>query len=128
MAVARAYFNTIEGSTDSETMFALALTFGLMDEPLPALERMVALVEEGGHAHDIEFPLQMTLGVSDGERLWAVRYSTEGNGKTRSLWSTVDAATVRALDPNTERLQRLGDEDRVVVSEPLGGLPGMWQE
>jgi glutamine amidotransferase len=73
MAVERPYFNTIEGSTDSETMFALALTFGLMDEPMPALERMAGFVEEVGHAHDIEHPLQMTLGVSDGERLWAVR-------------------------------------------------------
>src|SRR4029078_6917272 len=111
MAVARAYFNTIEGSTDSETMFALALTFGLMDEPLPALERMVALVEEGGHSHDIEHPLQMTLGVSDGERLWAVRYSSEGNGKTRSLWSSVDAATIRALQPENPRLPKRAHED-----------------
>jgi hypothetical protein len=76
----------------------------------------------------VEHPLQMTLGVSDGDRLWAVRYSSEGNGKTRSLWSTVDAPTRRALAPDNPRLQQLGDEDRVVVSEPLGGLPGMWQE
>jgi predicted glutamine amidotransferase len=128
MAVDRAYFNTIEGSTDSETMFALALTFGLMDDPLPALERMAGFVEEVGHGHGIEHPLQMTLGVSDGERLWAIRYSSEGNGKTRSLWSSVDAATIRALQPENPRLQKLGDEDRVIVSEPLTALPGMWQE
>jgi glutamine amidotransferase len=99
-----------------------------MDDPLPALERMAGFVEEVGHAHNVEFPLQMTLGISDGDRLWAVRYSSEGNGKTRSLWSTVDATTIRGLQPSNPRLQQLGDEDRVVVSEPLGGLPGMWQE
>jgi glutamine amidotransferase len=128
LAVDRSFFNSIEGSTDSETMFALALTFGLMDEPLPALERMAGFVEEVAHRNGVEFPLQMTLGVSDGERLWAVRYSSEGHGKTRSLWSTIDAATIRALQPDNERLQRLSDEDRVIVSEPLGGLPGMWRE
>src|SRR3954453_7794213 len=119
MAVDRSYFNTIEGSTDCETMFALALTFGLMDEPLPGLERMAGFVEEVGHSHDIEHPLQMTLGVSDGDKLWAVRYSSEGNGKTRSLWSWVDPAPPRALQPENARLQTIGDEDRVVVSEPL---------
>jgi glutamine amidotransferase len=128
LAVDRSFFNSIEGSTDSETMFALALTFGLMDEPLPALERMAAFVEEVGHRNGVEFPLQMTLGVSDGERLWAVRYSSEGHGKTRSLWSTIDAATIRALQPDNERLQKISDEDRIIVSEPLGGLPGMWRE
>src|SRR3954465_9311619 len=128
LAVDRAYLNTIEGSTDSETMFALALTFGLMDEPLPALERMAAFVEEVGDARDVERPLQVTLGVSDGARVGAVRYSSEGNGKTRSLWSSADAATVRALQPDNPRRQKLGDKERVVVSEPLGGLPGMWQE
>jgi predicted glutamine amidotransferase len=128
LAVDRTFFNSIEGSTDSETMFALALTFGLMDEPLPALERMAGFVEEVGHRNGVEFPLQMTLGVSDGERLWAVRYSSEGHGKTRSLWSTIDAATIRALQPDNERLQKISDEDRVIVSEPLGGLPGMWRE
>ena len=32
------------------------------------------------------------------------------------------------LHPENPRLQRLRDEDRVVVSEPLSDLPGLWQE
>ena len=65
------------------------------------------------------------MGLSDGERLWAFRYSTEG--KSRTLFSSCDAASVRALHPENERLQRLRDEDRVVVSEPLADLPGVWE-
>ena len=128
LAIDPAYFDSIEGSTDSEVMFGLALTFGLMEEPVPALERMAGFVEETGHRHGIEYPLQMTLGISDGDRLWAIRYSSEGHGRTRSLWTTIDAASVRALAPDNEIIQRMRDEDRIVVSEPLGGLPGMWQE
>jgi glutamine amidotransferase len=35
---------------------------------------------------------------------------------------------VRELHPDNPRLQRLRDEDRIVVSEPLADLPGVWQE
>jgi glutamine amidotransferase len=36
--------------------------------------------------------------------------------------------TIRKLHPDNPRLQRLRDEDRIVVSEPLADLPGVWQE
>jgi predicted glutamine amidotransferase len=126
LAVDPSLFEVIEGSTDSELMFALALTFGLMDDPLPALERMAGFVEETGHAHGIEHPLQMTLGVSDGHRLYAIRYSSLG--ESRTLFSSADAHTLRSLHPENPVLQQLGAEDRAIVSEPLGDLPGMWIE
>jgi hypothetical protein len=37
-------------------------------------------------------------------------------------------AALRELHPDSERLQRLTDEDRAIVSEPLGDLPGVWLE
>src|SRR5262245_48986673 len=40
--VADEYYPSIEGTTDSEAMFYLALTFGLRDDPIAAVERMVA--------------------------------------------------------------------------------------
>ncbi len=45
MAVDPELYPLIEGSTDSEVMFFLALTFGLDDDPLGALERMAGFVE-----------------------------------------------------------------------------------
>jgi glutamine amidotransferase len=120
-------FDDIHGSTDSEVLFYLALTFGLDEDPLGAVERAVGFVEATGHAHGIEHPIQMTLGFSDGERLWAVRYSSEG--RSRTLYVSTDAATVRALYPDNARFAALTDEDRVVVSEPLNeDLPGVWTE
>jgi predicted glutamine amidotransferase len=126
LAIDPSLFGVIEGSTDSETMFCLALTFGLMEDPLGALERMAGFVEETGRRHGVEHALQMTLGVSDGERLYAVRYSTLG--RSRTLFSSADAETLRALHPENERLQRLSAEDRAIVSEPLADLPGVWEE
>src|SRR5580765_8083744 len=57
-AVDPALFGTITGSTDSEVMFHLALTFGLQDEPIAAVERMVGFVEETGRRHGVEYPIQ----------------------------------------------------------------------
>lgn len=127
MAVEPSLFDGIHGSTDSETLFYLALTFGLEDDPLGGVERAVGFVEAVGRAHGVEHPIQMTLGLSDGERLYAVRYSSEG--RSRTLYESVDGATVRALYPDNDRLSHLSDEDRVVVSEPLNEeLPGVWVE
>jgi glutamine amidotransferase len=117
-------FDGIEGSTDSEVLFHLALTFGLEDDPLGALERAVGFVEATGRTHGIEHPVQMTVGMSDGERLWAVRYSSERHSRT--LFISQEAKALRALGP--ERFQRFGDEDRAIVSEPLGDLKGVWLE
>lgn len=48
MAVDPKFFTNIEGTTDSELLFHLALSFGLESEPLPALERMAGFVEQLG--------------------------------------------------------------------------------
>jgi predicted glutamine amidotransferase len=126
LAVDPAYFDGIQGTTDSELLFHLALTFGLEDEPLSALERMAGFVEETGRAHGVEAPLQMTIGVSDGERLYAVRYAS--GSEANSLFVSNDAREVRLLYPENERLQKMSDEARAVVSEPLADLPGLWHE
>jgi glutamine amidotransferase len=126
LAVDPRFFNGITGSTDSELLFYLALTCGLEDDPLPAVERAVGIVEATARAHSIEHPVQMTLGFSDGRRLWAVRYSSEH--RSRTLFVSADRKTIQALHPDNPRLARLTDEDRIVVSEPLSDLPGIWLE
>ena len=69
----------------------------------------------------------MTVATTDGKSIWAFRYSSER--KSRSLFFSTDVRTLRALYPENELLQDLGDESRLVVSEPLGNeLPGAWNE
>jgi predicted glutamine amidotransferase len=126
LAIDPSLFDSVAGSTDSEVLFYLALTFGLEHDPLGSVEQAVGFVEEIGRARGVEHPVQMTLGISDGERLYAVRYSTEHHSRT--LFVSVDSESIRALHPDNPRLQRLTDEDRVVVSEPVSDLPGLWSE
>jgi len=126
LAVDPSLFAGIRGSTDSEVLFHLALTFGLEDDPVAALEQAIGVVEECARAHGIENAVQASIGVTDGERLWAIRYSTER--KSRTLFVSAEAATVRRLNPDNPNLQRFKDEDRIVVSEPIADLPGAWNE
>jgi glutamine amidotransferase len=126
LAIDPELYPEIEGTTDSELLFHLALTFGLEDDPPRAVERTIGLVESVGHDHDVEFPFQGTIATSDGECIWAFRYSSEG--QSRSLFFSTDVRTLRALYPENELLRDLGDESRLVVSEPLGDLPGAWNE
>jgi predicted glutamine amidotransferase len=119
-------FTCIQGSTDSEVLFHLALSNGLEDEPIVALEHTIGLVETAARRHGIDRAVQASIGLSDGERLWAVRYSTEG--KSRTLYTSADARAVKQLHPENPRLQRMRDDDRLVVSEPLADLAGVWHE
>jgi predicted glutamine amidotransferase len=125
LAIDPSLFPEIEGSTDSEVVFYLAITFGLDDDPVGAVERAIGFVEATAERHGIDNPVQASMGLSDGECLWAFRYSSER--KSRTLFSSTDAASIRRLHPENERLQRLQDEDRLVVSEPLADLPGVWE-
>jgi glutamine amidotransferase len=119
-------YTDIEGSTDSETLFFLALTFGLADDPFDAVARAIGLVESVGNDHGVEYPFQGTVATTNGESIWAFRYSSEG--KSRSLYYSTNVTTLRQLHPEVEILQGLGEETRLVVSEPLGDLPGAWNE
>jgi glutamine amidotransferase len=91
-----------------------------------AVERMVGFVEETGRRHGVEQPIQMTVATTDGRSIWAFRYSSEG--ASRSLYYSTRMDTLRALYPELEEFGALSDETRVVVSEPLGDLPGAWNE
>ena len=126
LAIDPALFPDIEGSSDSEVLFHLALTFGLEDDPLTALELMVGFVEEVGHRHEVEYPLMMTVATTDGEQIIAARYSSEG--QSRSLYFSTEAHALKAQHPDIEELQELSDETRAIVSEPLGDVVGAWNK
>jgi len=124
LAVAPELFNYILGSTDSELMFFLALTFGLEADPLQSLARMAGFVEQVAESHGIKEALWMSLGVSNGQDLFAVRYASDGDAPT--LYHSRDTEAVVHLNP--EIRSRFGIHARAVVSEPIGIFPDIWQE
>jgi predicted glutamine amidotransferase len=126
LAVDPELFAEIHGSTDTEVVFHLALTLGLEDDPISALERTVGFIESAAQRRAVTGAVQASFGISDGTTVWAVRYSTEG--RARSLFASADVDALRRLHPDNPRFQRLSADDRLIVSEPFSDLPGVWRE
>ena len=121
LAVSPELFPFIRGTTDSELMFLLALSFGLEDDVHAAISLMAGLVEHTAELNGVEDALQMTLGISDGESLYAIRYSTEGD--SRSLYYSANRDATMEIAPDVGRFSR---DARAIVSEPLSDLESDW--
>ena len=126
LAVDPDLYPSIDGSTESELFFYLALTLGLEDDPPAAVARAVKLIEETGRKHGVEHPIQMTVATTDGDSVWGFRYSSEG--KSRSLFYSTAVSTLRDQHPDNPLFHGLSDATRLIVSEPLGDLAGAWNE
>jgi glutamine amidotransferase len=126
LEIAPELYPRIEGSTDTEVLFHLALTYGLETDPVTAMEHAVGLIEDVGREHGVEHPIQMTVATTDGTSIWAFRFSSQR--QSRSLFYSTDVPTLRGLHPEVEILSEVGDESRLVVSEPIRDLPGAWNE
>jgi len=126
LAVDPSLYPDILGTTDSEVLFHLALTLGMKDDPIAGLGAAITMVEKVGREAGIGFPMQGTVAMTDGATIWAVRYSSAG--RSRSLFHSVDTATVREMYPDREQFRLFGDTAQLVVSEPLNDLPGLFRE
>lgn len=124
LAVDPKYFSNIMGSTDSELMFHLALTFGLEDDVPGALMRMAGFIERTGKEKGVAESLWMTLGVTDGKTLYGVRYASDNAAPT--LYHSVDPSHIFEINPALKG--KLSETARSIVSEPLGVFPQIWNE
>lgn len=126
LSVDPSLFARMEGSTDTELFFYLALSLGLESDPPGAVERAVGLIEKMGRERGIADPVEMTVATTDGRTVWVFRYASDG--VSPSLFYSTSLATLRLQHPDVAVLQELSDETRLVVSEPVGSLAGAWNE
>ena len=115
-----------QGSGRHRGAVFLALTFGLEDDPPAAVEQAIGLVEDVAERHGVPHPFQGTVATTDGESIWAFRYSSER--QSRSLFYTTDVPTLRKLYPERELFREVSENARLIVSEPLGDVAGVWNE
>ena len=111
------------GQTDTETMFLLALTLGLMDDPFGGLCRMIERVEVAREAAGVKESFHMTVAAADGETLYAARYASFG--KQPSLYHSTPDVVLMAGDGGPIELPKTG---YLVLSEPLDEVVDHWQE
>jgi predicted glutamine amidotransferase len=119
-------YSGIKGSSDTEVFFFLALSFGLEDDPVVAVERAVGFIEYVGSRSGIEFPMRMCVAATDGQGVWAFRYSSEHRSPSLYFSTRIDA--LRDQYPEIPAFQAVSDESRLIVSEPLSALAGAWNE
>lgn len=123
-------FPNIKGTTDSEVLLYLALTFGLEHDPQTAIGLLVKYVEEIAVEHGVGNALDMTLGIASPDGLCIVRYATAGEPPT--LYTTDDPEHLLDVNPHLqdrpefEALKAGGF--RLVVSEPVGNAAEKWEE
>jgi predicted glutamine amidotransferase len=117
------YYEHRWGSTDSEAFFLMALAHGLERDPIAAMAITVVAVESIMEAHDVDEPLRITAAASDGRRIVALRYSTDG--QSPSLYYAT-GSEVAVIDGDCRFAE--GDGSVLVLSEPLDAVPGFWHE
>ena len=98
LAAAPEHFADIRGSTDTEAVFALALTYGLTEDPIAALERTVNHIETAALERGIPSAVQASFGVSDGTTLWV--HGSEAHGGRDRLWriDSLDGRVLGSID------------------------------
>lgn len=99
-----------KGATDSEALFLSAIAEGLDTDPAGALARAAARLIALSRAKGSTPHLRLTAALSDGQRLYALRYATDDQAPTLyHRWSDTR-------------------QGRAVVSEPLESGEADWQE
>ena len=117
------YFNDLIGSTDSEVMFYLALTYGLEEDVISGITEMVKAVKAEGKKAGVSGDLWMTLAISDGDSLWGFKYGSDGTGP--SLYISPSVEELSRLNPHVE--EKFGDFAVCIVSEPIGNYQQTWR-
>jgi glutamine amidotransferase len=100
------YYAARQGTTDSELIFYLMFRHGLERDPARALESTVSLILDTMARHCVAEPFRMTASLTDGETIWALRFSSDK--EPPSLY------------------YRCVEDGLMVVSEPLDQVADHW--
>lgn len=122
-AIEPGLYPRLRGSTDSERMFFLALTFGLREDPPAALRRMVTYIEDARSDADAKETAKMTIAVSDGERIFALRYSS-----CRQSQTLYHSRNIHALREVGGHCEELPPDGVIILSEPMDSVSEHWEE
>lgn len=117
-------FREIKGTSDSETCFYLALTYGLQENPKRAFEKMIARLEKAQTDAGLAIGLNLSCTASDGETLYTLRYAS-GDQVIKTQFYSTDMSCLKDL---RDVCKPLPDGGVILVSEPLDGLSDKWIE
>jgi predicted glutamine amidotransferase len=121
--IAPELYPALKGTTDSETFFLLALTYGLKDDPKAALRKTISRVERACRERDVPCDVVLSCALSDGTSLYTLRYAS--GEKCHSQYYSTHADCMKDVCEDATAMPR---NSVVVVSEPLDQSGEHWQE
>lgn len=116
------WFGDREGQTDSETMFAIALTHGLREDPVAGITGMINTILELRAELEIDEPFMMSIATTGGDGLWCARYAADAEAPSL-YWGR--GLNLCNCDGTTTQLD---ERATIVVSEPLDAEELAWHE
>ena len=124
--VAPEYYPYIQGTTDSETFFMLALSYGLEKNPKKALQKMVKRVEKAMTDQAYDGRLNLSCALSDGQKVYTLRYAHNVASKTQFYSS--ESGWIHERECKVTGDTYFPEDNIVVVSEPLDRFDNKWHE
>ncbi|MDR6982388.1 glutamine amidotransferase [Rheinheimera pacifica] len=121
LKIAPKLYSQLQGTTDSETFFLLAITYGLLENPKVAMQKMVTEVLQTLKQIDKDGVLNLSCAISDGNKLYTVRYSH--NEAPMTQFVSTDASCLAEFDDSKPRIP---SGSTIVVSEPLDNVSEKW--
>jgi predicted glutamine amidotransferase len=112
--IAPEIYPSLVGTTDSETMFLLALSFGLMENPKLGMQKMVKRLRQAAKDQKTTGDLNLSCSFSDGQSLWTVRYAENEKPHTQFYTKRVNGLLDKDFKKASEPSQSV-----LIVSEPL---------
>lgn len=122
--IAPELFPWLRGSTDSETLFFLALTLGLEDDPAAGFRRMVETTVAALEKYADEVRINLSCALSDGEVVYILRYAI--NEAPMTLFYSTDADCAKDIADSDSG--KVPTDSVVIVSEPLNRRDEKWVE
>jgi len=116
-------YNVRGGTTDSEAFFLLACGNGLELDVQEALKKTISQVLELMTKFGIDEPFRMTAAISDGDRIYGLRYSNDDQSPTLYYGT---GGTVHAKDGDVVFSE--GNSVALILSEPLDDQLEDWVE
>lgn len=115
----------LKGTTDSETFFLLALTYGLETDPKKGLQKAVERIREACEDAKIKCIVNFSCSISDGENIYTLRYAENEKANTQFFSTDYDLCKTANMP---DGICPLPGNYVVVVSEPLDQLSNEWTE
>ncbi len=126
MSIAPDLFPELKGTTDSETFFYLALTYGLQDNPKLALQKMVERVKKALVDNGVDGHLNLSCALSNGQKVHTLRYAH--NAKSKTQFYSSNSGWINDTSLSVDSTAYFPEDNIVLVSEPLDRYDNKWNE